>query len=343
MGLNYIQKDKLRSQVLVKDDSLPSPSLPPPPPSTSPRLTRYKDWPSQYHGIRGGRGDDAAVDRLTKVIQQAIEAQTINAESWDELMIIDLARQIYSVDYELSLAQHVEIVQRFADTYRNLKGDPKVQQLKVALERYKSILDTLGLKDAYFSHDYQRRLLYKSVLVLLLRLFFAALLAVPGYLIHFPLHYIGRKANASAEKETAAQTKFVTIVVLLPLWYLLVWALVWLILGRIWLLVALVALPVIGFMHAVELQEGKEYARSLVSTLRLLHLLVMDKKKIDDIRALRSGISNGINEFAVKLYGEQRIVLKARRLEEAATLDSSKLPSLRSFHGAAPPLNTGAS
>src|SRR5687768_12308263 len=108
-----------------------------------------------------------------------------------------LARQIYSADYDLTLEQNVEVAQRFTSSYTKLASEPKIQELKLAVTKYLSVLDKLGLGDNYFTHDYQSRLLFKNVLLMMFRVLFSIILAFPGYILHYPLHYLGYNLTCS--------------------------------------------------------------------------------------------------------------------------------------------------
>jgi hypothetical protein len=56
--------------------------------------------------------DPEASEKLTKKLQDALEQLTVNAPDFETLILINLARNIYTTNYSLNLEQHIELTQR---------------------------------------------------------------------------------------------------------------------------------------------------------------------------------------------------------------------------------------
>jgi len=245
--------------------------------------------------------------------------------------LIDLGRQIYSADYDLTLEQNVELAHRFTQTYAKFQTDPKVAKLKAAVTLYQSILEKLNVPDRYFSRAYQSRFVFKTMVLKLVRVFLSLVLALPGYLIHLPLHYIGMKANSAKDKETISQTKLGVILILVPVEYTLIWTLVYIFLGTRFLLYAVVALPVAGYLHILEMKEGKDNARNLLALCRVFYLLLFNPQKVSEIQTLRRGISEGLSEVAKATFGDNSLLLKARKIDGLEEVLDDEHFSLKTF------------
>jgi len=105
VGLNYVQKNKFRSNVLVRYAHKQS-------------ITKYSnwDWLRSYGKpitvSAADLDDPQAAEKLTKRLQDALEQLTVNATDFETLMLVNLARNIYTTNYSLSLEQHIQLTQR---------------------------------------------------------------------------------------------------------------------------------------------------------------------------------------------------------------------------------------
>jgi len=226
VGLNYVAKDLFRSKVIVQYGE--------------PIYPTDEELDSQD-----------GYTKLTHRIEAALMNSTINVETWEDLLIIDLAHKIYASRHSLSIAKDIQLLHRFTDAYQKIHNEPVAAELKQKLIRYKSFLDQYGIDDSVFVQDnFQvilKNLFQKSVRYLVL-----AIIALPGEIIHMPLHFFANKlVHNHPYIEEFCQRKFAVLVFCVPLWYSIFSAIIYMLFDSFWFYASLIGFPVFGYIYVM--------------------------------------------------------------------------------------------
>ncbi len=284
-GLNYIHRDRFRSQVLMEFGEA---------------ITIDETWLSQYEN-----DERAAVVALTDYLAEALKGVTLNAADWGTLRFIQTARRLYKpTTAHLTPAMYVELNRRFLDAYNVAGNKPEMIELRQELDNYQSRLDALGLK------DYQLRkkisvskafghLMGRSMMLLLL-----APIAIPGALLHLPVGWAAAMVGDkfSYEADDVATLKVLAVVGILPILYVVAAFMIGNYFGTGWAIAAVVGL-FISFSASVWIIEAQATLfSSLLSILRRTHLRI----EIDDLHETRIRLVEKVRFFADQLADPQK-------------------------------------
>jgi hypothetical protein len=206
------------------------------------------------------RRDD--VEHLTGEIERGMAAVTLQAESRRALELIERAERIFTAGAR-PLADEMERRRRFVDGYQYLRAhDPaKLARLESMLEQFESELGRAGLAPEELKPRFDARAVV--VLVLLLPA------GVAGVLLHYPAYRVVdllSRRFARGEGELTATVKFLAALLLYPLTWLVLAAVIWIWKGP-WLACgAMVVMPLLGYA-AMRLAEGSD---EILGSLRAL-------------------------------------------------------------------------
>ncbi|KAG1144350.1 hypothetical protein G6F37_006327 [Rhizopus arrhizus] len=217
-GLNYFHAHKFRSRAVIEFGN----------PMTIPAelVEKFK---------AGGTEKREACSTLLDSIYSALKTVTVNAESYETLMLIQAARRLYKPAHrKLHLSQVVDLNRRFLIGYNFFKDDPKVIELQQKVLAYNQLLKYHGIKDHQVlktQSNYGLRMFYlliKRVFILTL----LALLAFPGGILNLPVVIVAtiiseKKANDALKSSTVkiagrdvlATWKLLVGLVLIPTFY----------------------------------------------------------------------------------------------------------------------------
>ncbi len=167
-GLTYVQRQKLRSRVLVQFGA--------PLVVDEERLRALQADPKQ------------AAKVLTADIEAAMRGLTINVPDYDTLRVLDGVRRLYEpTGMKLTLAERAEIMRRLVAHWEKLKELPDVAAFYRDASAYLDQLDALALHD----RDLRGPISALARIARLVRhvLFFAVLVpfALPGLVLHLPV------------------------------------------------------------------------------------------------------------------------------------------------------------
>jgi 1-acyl-sn-glycerol-3-phosphate acyltransferase len=130
-GLTYMRRDRFRSSVLIQFGE---------PLSINALTMSSEDLQDDSHGrVLTPRA-------LTDEMEMSLRALTINAESWEELALLDAVRRLYQPP-RIKLEERAELARRFNEHYPALRDLPEVNELSDEVLRYREDLYTLGLRD----------------------------------------------------------------------------------------------------------------------------------------------------------------------------------------------------
>jgi glycerol-3-phosphate O-acyltransferase/dihydroxyacetone phosphate acyltransferase len=301
VGLNYVQKNKFRSNVLISYGK--------------PITVTAEDL-----------DDPEASEKLTKKLQDALEQLTVNAPDFETLILINLARNIYTTNYSLNLEQHIELTQRLATSYKDLKDkDPEVNDLKDKLAQYHAGISDLHLKDNLFAQKLSAAKILRLVFTRSTKLMFYVLLSLPGAFIHLPAYYLARLGNKLKDAEDVSQFKFIILFLVTPmLWGLLSLGSWWL-----WGLGAAIKtgllMPLFAWFHLFALQEGVSELRTVNSLLRLVKVAFSgNKTRIQELVDLRKDIHDRLKKLAEKYFPNTGFLSGALRTDNVLRANTNE-------------------
>ncbi|MCH9026374.1 MAG: 1-acyl-sn-glycerol-3-phosphate acyltransferase [Proteobacteria bacterium] len=279
-GLNYINRHRFRSQVLIEFGE---------------PIVIDDQWLRDY-----SQDEQGTVRKLTEYLAEALTIVTLNAPDWRTLRFIQTARRLYKpASADLRPREYIELNRRFVDGYLQAADDPEMQAFRDEMENYQARLDMLGLKDFQLRQPMTLDRAFRKVMLRSLTMLALLPLAIPGALLHLPVGWIAATVGDrfSYEMDDIATLKVFSTILLLPLLYLLIAIVVGINFGFWWAFVAVIALT-FSFFASVRLIEAEVgLVVSMLSVLRLTRL----GSEIDDLRATRAVLVGKIRALVNRL------------------------------------------
>ncbi|KAI8641010.1 hypothetical protein BD408DRAFT_418933 [Parasitella parasitica] len=186
-GLNYFHAHRFRSRAVIEFGN---------PITVSAELVqKFKS---------GGIAKREACSNLLDSIYNALKTVTINAGSYETLMLIQAARRLYKPAHKkLHLSQVVDLNRRFLIGYNIFRDDPKVMELQQRVMAYNQLLKYHGIKDHQVSktnNENNGRLLW----LLIKRIFILIILglwAFPGGILNLPVVIVAKVISQKKAKD----------------------------------------------------------------------------------------------------------------------------------------------
>ncbi|KAI8334318.1 hypothetical protein BC941DRAFT_432667 [Chlamydoabsidia padenii] len=216
-GLNYFHAHRFRSRAVIEFGT---------------PITIQQDLVDKYR--QGGLEKREACGKLLDTIYDALKSVTVNAGSYETLMMIQAARRLYKPAHrKLHISQVVDLNRRFLIGYNLFKQEPRVKELHQRVLAYNQLLKYHGIRDHQVS---KTDLGGKHTLVLLLKrcliLTLISLCGFPGTILNLPVIIIAKvisqkKADAAlkgssvkiAGRDVLATWKLLVGLVLIPTLY----------------------------------------------------------------------------------------------------------------------------
>ncbi|KAL0074196.1 hypothetical protein J3Q64DRAFT_1881293 [Phycomyces blakesleeanus] len=350
-GLNYFHAHRFRSRAVVEFGN----------PITIPANLVDKF-------IAGGVEKREACGKLLDTIYNALKSVTVNAGTYETLMLIQAARRLYKPAHrKLHISHVVDLNRRFLIGYNLFKDDPKVIDLQQRVLAYNQLLKYHGIQDHQVSKtDLGGR---HTLAMLIERLFFLSLLGLwgfPGAVLNLPIMVVAKvisekKASAAlrgstvkiAGRDVLATWKVLVALVLVPTLYAFYSFIVFMtfynsdlapkwkfmIPGTVWVLLC--------FTSYASLRFG-EIGLDILKSLKPLVMSLLDPDGAEILRQSRSKLSRDItdliNEYGPKAFPDfdaEYISRTAPMLSSSSRTGSStssfnlstvqsKLPKIRS-------------
>ncbi|OZJ03873.1 hypothetical protein BZG36_03684 [Bifiguratus adelaidae] len=308
-GLNYFHPHKFRSRAVIEFGN----------PISIPKQL-VDDF------VAGGTLKRDACAKLLDQIYNALKSVTVNATSYETLMVIQAARRLYKPAHRsLPISTVVDLNRRFVLGYETFKHEPRVIELQRKVMAYNQLLKYHGLKDHQVNTTKlggarAMGLFWYRVMWLLLW----GLLAFPGGILNLPAVIVARLVSHKKQKEALAGStvkiagrdviatwKVLIAMGLVPLQYgvysIIVFALTIHYQLRLtyvfWLpLLTWNMLPFISYASMRFAENGLDVYRSL----RPLFLSLMDPTSVENLRNVRNRLSDNltdlINEYGPKIF-----------------------------------------
>lgn len=241
----------------------------------------------------------AAVRELSDRIECALRNVILNAEQEEALQTISRAEKIFSAEADEesreSLAQELQLQQRFIKAYTVLReqAPERLRRLELRLSRFEQELMQAGVDPDDFSPPPAPVVVLTHILI---RIAVFVVLIVPatfGVLVHYPAYQLGRylATRFSRDEEDVISTvKIISGMLLLPLTWLLLASLVYEWLNWELALLALLVIPLLGYL-AVRFFE--EFDKS-IGGLRALAFFLMRRRFFVRLLAERKAIHREI-------------------------------------------------
>jgi hypothetical protein len=240
-----------------------------------------------------------AVRELSDRIECALRDVILNAEQEEALQTISRAEKIFSAEADdesrESLAQELQLQQRFIKAYTVLReqAPERLRQLELRLSRFEQELMQAGVDPDDFSPPPSPIIVLMHILI---RIGVFVILIVPatlGVVAHYPAYRLGRylATRFSRDEEDVISTvKIISGMLFLPLTWLLLAALVYKWLNWELALLALLVIPLLGYL-AVRFFE--EFDKS-IGGLRALAFFLMRRRFFVRLLAERKAIHREI-------------------------------------------------
>ena len=191
-----------------------------------------------------GEPHSESVERVTKQIEKALDAITLQADSHAALELIARAERIFTAGEDIALARQLELQKAFVAGYAYLREhDPG------RLTKLESMIRQVDADE-----------LARGGRVAGSRLLLAPI-GIAGAVIHWPVYrLIGLLAMhlSSNEDEMVATIKAVAGLVLYPLMWIAIAIAIGVWLGAGWGLLALIALPALGYVALITIETFEE-------------------------------------------------------------------------------------
>lgn len=215
IGLSFDAKEKFRSRALVEIGE-PFSALEAAGIESEEELAEL----AARVGREGDSGDgtDAGAPReavvaLTGAIDGALQAVTLNFDTWEEARLLRRAAEIWrhparDVPRRGSLAESAPLLRAFSQGYRVLKEEhpEEVRRTAEAVRLYDRLLTTAGLRDRHVASTYPlppvAGFLRHSLANLLVRLPLAVVGTVLNAVPYFVVKLIGKRVKGSDQKAT---------------------------------------------------------------------------------------------------------------------------------------------
>ncbi|KAI8337445.1 hypothetical protein BC941DRAFT_425280 [Chlamydoabsidia padenii] len=304
-GLNYFHAHRFRSRAVIEFGT---------------PISINRDMVQRYRN--GGPEKREACGKLLDTIYDALKSVTVNAGSYETLMMIQAARRLYKPAHrKLHISQVVDLNRRFLIGYNLFKHEPRVEEIHQRVLAYNQLLKYHGIRDHQvcktdLGGKYTFVLLMKRCLILVL----LTLCGFPGAILNLPVIVVAKvisqkKADAAlkgssvkiAGRDVLATWKLLVGLVLIPTLYGFYGFLVFLSLVQTslelkWkIFIPLASVVVISSMSYASLQFG-EIGMDIARSLQPLVMALLDPEGIQVLRLSRNKLSRDITDI-INEYG----------------------------------------
>jgi glycerol-3-phosphate O-acyltransferase/dihydroxyacetone phosphate acyltransferase len=246
-----------------------------------------------------GNPPRAAVRELSNQIERALREVMLDAEHEEALPTITRAERIFSsgADEEAdeSLAEELQLQQRFIKAYSVLRerAPERLRKLEVRMSRFEEELTQAGVDPDDLSPPTSTLDVFGH---LIKRVFLFLLYVVPAMLggaVHYPAYRLGgylATRFSRDEEDVISTVKIISAMLLFPLTWLVVAAVLFKLLDWRYSLIAIVVLPMAGYI-AIRFSEGLD---EFLGSLRALVFFLMRRRFFVRLLAERKAIRNEI-------------------------------------------------
>ncbi|KAI9312036.1 hypothetical protein BX666DRAFT_1992042 [Dichotomocladium elegans] len=304
VGLNYFHPHRFRSRAVI---------------SYGAPISINKEWVAKYK--EGGLAKREAINSLLKAGHDGLKGVTVNAPSYDTLMVIAAARRLYKPirSHDLRLDQVVDINRRFLLGYKHFENDPRLKELVHKLQAYNNVLKYFGLRDHQIERLGIRKLHAGSLLASrLIRLLLLTTIGFPAVLLNSPIILLTsiistqkqQKALAGSSVKIAARDvlatwKVLVVAIFAPIVYGVYSFLLFIYLCNtyypqhsfsqilLWSIMSWMLQPFLQYIGLRLLETSVD----LYKSLKPLVLALSDPDAAEQIRSMREKLSETVTDF----------------------------------------------
>ncbi|MEW5739758.1 MAG: 1-acyl-sn-glycerol-3-phosphate acyltransferase [Myxococcota bacterium] len=288
IGLTYAQKHRFRSKVHIEVGE----------PILVPALGNPLEGESEVEWVQA----------LTRQVGEALRGLTINLETWEDLGLIETADQLFALrnGYRENDPERLRLMAKGAGILRNVDPE-RFDEVKEDVLSYRARLEMLRADPKDLSLHYQRG----SMSTFVLRNLGALLLGFPLFALGMALFFIPfltlrfLALVVPVSRDRKATLKFVSALVMVPLWWALLTAGGWALWGTPGLVtVLLTALPLAMYTRYFY-ERRKAALNDLVAFFRLGSRSRLREHLIAEGERLQEEIQRLADEFRPKLEAER--------------------------------------
>jgi 1-acyl-sn-glycerol-3-phosphate acyltransferase len=240
-----------------------------------------------------------AVRELSKKIEQALRAVILDARHEEALQTIARAERIFSAEARQgsddSLADELRLQQRFVKAYSILQGHQpeRLQRLEQRMIRFEEELNQAGVDAEELSPPALTWSVFRAIIKRSLLFLLMLGPALVGTVAHYPAYrlggYLATKFSRDAE-DIISTIKIISAMLLFPLTWLILAAVGYQFLGWWLAVVALVVIPVCGYLAIIFFEELDKS----IAGIRVLTFFLVRRRFFVRLLAERKAIRNEI-------------------------------------------------
>jgi 1-acyl-sn-glycerol-3-phosphate acyltransferase len=288
IGFTYAQKHRFRSKVHIEVGE----------PILVPALA----------GALEGEQEVEWVQALTRRVGEALRSLTINLETWEDLELIETADQLFALrnGYRENDPERLRLIAKGAAILRNVDPE-RFDEVKEDVLSFRSRLETLRADPKDLSLHYQRR----SAWAFVLRNLGALLLGFPLFalgMVLFFLPFMTLRLVAvvvPVSRDRTATLKFVSALVMVPLWWSALTVAGWALGGTPGLLTALFAALPLALYTRYFYERRKAALNDLIAFFRLGSRAALRQHLLAEGERLQEEIQRLADELRPKLEAER--------------------------------------
>ncbi|KAJ0411507.1 hypothetical protein ATCC90586_001102 [Pythium insidiosum] len=313
VGLTYFNKDSFRSEVMVEFGT--------------PMVIGPDDVLSETF-----KSDEKAeVKRLTEQLEEKMHHVTLNASDFATIRVARVMRRLFlntaaNIDANKDIRLTQEIINMIERDTNDEATKERIQATFEKVKRYKDALDSLRIKDQDIVQPLEQKSLLHLFMERALYLLVLLPLGTPGLLLNFPFYFLGQKLNELAGfTESKSMFKIVAAWILVPVQWLFLIGVGWLVGGASYAYVLAVGLPLLLYSHIRVLEES----RTVLENVNFLFNIAAHKEQVDAIRKEREGLVKEVEELVT--FGVDAKFLSTIRKAVIASAANSPMPSMRAI------------
>lgn len=288
IGLTYAQKHRFRSKVHIEvGEPILVPALAAPP---------------------EGGPEQEWVQALTRQVGDALRSLTINLETWEDLGLIETADQLFALrnGYRENDPERLRLMAKGAGILRNVDPE-RFDEVKENILSYQTQLKMLRADPKDLSLSYERGSMSAFVVRNLAALLFGFPLFALGMGLSFVPFMVLRLLAmvAPVSRDRKATLKFVSALVMVPLWWALLAAGGWALWGTAGLVTVLLAALPLAMYTRYFYERRKAALNDLLAFFRLGSRSRLREHLVAEGERLQEEIQRLADEFRPKLEAER--------------------------------------
>jgi glycerol-3-phosphate O-acyltransferase / dihydroxyacetone phosphate acyltransferase len=249
-----------------------------------------------------------AVRELSDQIEKALREVILDAQHEEALQTIARAERIFSSETDSddeSLADELELQQRFVKAYTLLqdRAPERLQRLELRMARFEEELRQAGVDHEELSPPASTFSVFVQVVTRSLLFLLMLAPAMIGTVVHYPAYWLGGylATKFSRDSDDVISTiKITSAMLLFPLTWLIVAIVMYVLLGWWPALLALIAIPLCGYVATLFFEELDQS----VGGLRALTFFLVRRRFFVRLLAERKAIKNEIIALGKETFAQ---------------------------------------